>query len=345
MASSGGVGVAPKAGRVGAAPKPLIPRSAFGIAGVQSPLPGAPPVSTRPAKGAPPIPRSALGAAQGMFTRPGGISHSGIPGAQQGAAPPKATPQQNQGASSQDQSGTGGNPYLDATYYNKVGTNTFDVNNKIGALGQEIANTNTALQSALGQLDEQQPINQLKQLYAANRQGGLYGSVEAGDQGLLARNYQEQRSGLTTNAGNKIGALQGQITGLEGGIPLYNQGQAIASTIRVGDLIAKNPALAALLGIPVPGSTPGGTAGGSSTGGTTAGPGGISHSGIVPQGTVPPVPRSAFGIAGPQTARPGPPVSTRPSKGLPPIPRSALGIAGGMFRGGKGKSSSGGSGY
>ena len=140
--------------------------------------------------------------------------------------------------------GSSGSP-LDATYFQNIADNAFKVNNQINALNLTGSNDQTALQTALAALAYQQPRDQLALEQKANQGGGLYSSVENMNQANLVHSYATKQTADQTNYQNAIAKIASQIAGLQGGIPIYNQGQALASGQRAAVQAQNNPGLAA----------------------------------------------------------------------------------------------------
>ena len=135
--------------------------------------------------------------------------------------------------------GAGGAPSdLDSTYYQNVANYLYKTNNSINADQAKIGNDQTALQTALGTLAYQQPRDQLALEQKANAGGGLFSSVYSQNLGNLNQKYLTSQNADTTKYGGDIQALATAIANLQGGLPLYESGQAEASAGRAATLAA-----------------------------------------------------------------------------------------------------------
>jgi hypothetical protein len=140
------------------------------------------------------------------------------------------------------QSGAGSSSPLDSTYFNNLAANQFKVNNQLNQLSATSQNDNTALKSALDQLAYQQPRDSLKLEQGANRAGGLYSSVYDQNLGNLQNSYLTRQSAATQSNAQKQAAIQSQIAGIQGGVPIYNNEQYDAAVGRAIKNAANNPA-------------------------------------------------------------------------------------------------------
>lgn len=127
---------------------------------------------------------------------------------------PPVPPQPSTSGVSQGGGGAADSP-LDATYYNDIANYLFKTNNSIAADQAKIAQNNTALQSALGQLNYQEPRSDLALNQGMNARGGLYSSVQ--QQGLadLGTKFATARTANTTHYGNLNQGLQSEIGNLQ----------------------------------------------------------------------------------------------------------------------------------
>jgi hypothetical protein len=148
-------------------------------------------------------------------------------------------------------------PRLDATYYGNVAANQFGVNNKLGALGQQSAASNLALQKTLGDLAYQEPRRQLALEQVANQRGGLYSSAYNLQQRPdLTTQFANQRTAAATADTARQTSIAQQQQALEGGIPIYNQQQALASVARQIAAVQANPATGQGIGGPTSAAPP-----------------------------------------------------------------------------------------
>lgn len=138
--------------------------------------------------------------------------------------------------------GAGGSP-LDSTYYQNIADYLFKTQNSINADQAKQTADSTALQGALGQLNYQQPRDQLSLEQKANAGGGLFSSVYGQNLGNLNQKYLTAQNNDTTKYGGDIQSLAATIAGLQGSIPLYNAGQAEASATRAASAAEKNTSL------------------------------------------------------------------------------------------------------
>jgi hypothetical protein len=134
-------------------------------------------------------------------------------------------------------------PVLDAAAAANIAQHTFNTNEQIAALNLANSRAFTNFAQAGANLDYNQPIAQNQAAETMARRGGLYSSAMLQAQENLARNYDLQRSGLQQNLGNTWQGNLGQISGLQAGIPIYNQGQAAMAAQRAAVQAAKNPVL------------------------------------------------------------------------------------------------------
>lgn len=99
----------------------------------------------------------------------------------------------------------------------------------IAAYLQKTGQSITSDQGRIGQLNQQDPIQQLKLMTVANAGGGLYGSA-----------YGQQQGNLTAQQNYNIGQLQNAIAGLQASEPIYESQQAADSADRAAAAAAKS---------------------------------------------------------------------------------------------------------
>lgn len=148
------------------------------------------------------------------------------------------------------QPASSGGPYVDSTALGNIGQNTYDVNQRIGGIQLRDAQAGVALQQALAKLAYQQPRDALSLEQGANRGGSLYSSVYGQNQGDLQTRYANANTSAQTGYSNQMQGDAAQITGLQGGIPIYNAGQYAAAAQRGSVAAQKDPST----GEPLPGT-------------------------------------------------------------------------------------------
>lgn len=140
-------------------------------------------------------------------------------------------------------SGGDSGPPLDSTYFNNIATNNAKLQHTIDTLGLQQQQAQTNLQNTLGNLDYQQPRDQLRLMQNANRNGALYSSVYGQNQGDLVRQYANQRTNAQTSfdqlaqrIANEIG-IDKENTGID------NHNEYTNAIGRAAAAAAKDPSL------------------------------------------------------------------------------------------------------
>jgi hypothetical protein len=132
---------------------------------------------------------------------------------------------------------------LDATYYGNVASNQFGVNNQINTLNLQSDADRTALQAALGKLAQQQPSQQLALEQGANQRGALYSSVYDTATKAMAQDFADQQVAAQNTSTGQQQSIASQIAALQGGIPIYNNQEALASALRAANAAASDATL------------------------------------------------------------------------------------------------------
>lgn len=137
---------------------------------------------------------------------------------------------------------------LDATYFANVAAHQAATAQSIAKMNMQQQQDNIALQSALGALSYQQPLDQLSLMGRANQAGNLYSSVYGANQGNLVNTYQNRQLAAQNTYTNQAQGITAQINALQQNEPLYESQQFGAAATRAANLAAKTPGL----GLPTP---------------------------------------------------------------------------------------------
>ena len=132
----------------------------------------------------------------------------------------------------------------DSTYYGDVYGEGAKVGNQINGINQKEGFANTTLQQALGNLQQQKPLAELKQQQAANAHGLFYSGALGQQLGQTEQSYADKAAGLNSNFGNLQSSDASQIAALQQGLGVYTQGQYAAAVARAAAAAAANKAAA-----------------------------------------------------------------------------------------------------
>ena len=132
---------------------------------------------------------------------------------------------------------------LDATYWANVYAHQAATSQSINKMNLQNTQDQIALQSALGQLTYQQPLDQLSLMGKANAAGNLYSSVYGAAQGNLAQTYAQKQAAAQNTYAQQNASNLAQINALQQNEPLYDAQQYGAAATRAANLAAKTPGL------------------------------------------------------------------------------------------------------
>lgn len=119
--------------------------------------------------------------------------------------------------------------------------NHFKTGNAINHLIQQGGYAKTDLATALGQLQQKQPLDTENMREKYNNQGLLYSGHLGQALGQLGQSYADKQAGLQTNYDRGAAGRNSRIAELQAGEPLFNEGQAAASTGRATTQAAADP--------------------------------------------------------------------------------------------------------